>query len=79
MDLEFILSVISDGPTKSLAYRRLQYLASKFDMHYLLNDFAEVADMKVRFMISRPPSWTHKFKQKVPHRYHSPSTEWSEV
>lgn len=46
MDLEFILGVISDGPTKSLAYRRLQYLASKFDMHYLLNDFAEVADMK---------------------------------
>lgn len=50
MDLEFVLGVISDGPTKSLAYRRLQYLASKFDMHYLLNEFQEVADMKVRIV-----------------------------
>ena len=79
MDLEFILGVISDGPTKSLAYRRLQYLASKFDMHYLLNDFAEVADMKVRFVISCPSSWTHESKQKGPHRYHIPLTEWCEV
>ena len=47
MDLEFVLSVISDGPTKSLAYRRLQYLTSKFDMYYLLNEYQEVADMKV--------------------------------
>ena len=48
LDLEFVLSVISDGPTKSLAYRRLQCLTSKFDMYYLLNEYQEVADMKVR-------------------------------
>lgn len=48
MDLEFVLGVISDGPTKSFAYRRLQYLTSKFDMYYLLNEFQEIADMKVR-------------------------------
>lgn len=47
MDLEFVLGVISDGPTKSFAYRRLQYLSSKFDMYYLLNEFQEIADMKV--------------------------------
>jgi AMP deaminase len=52
MDLEFVLGVISDGPTKSLAYRRLQYLASKFDMYYLLNEFQEVADMKARIIVS---------------------------
>ncbi|KAF9646656.1 AMP deaminase [Thelephora ganbajun] len=46
LDLEFVLGVISNGPTKSLAYRRLQYLASKFDMYYLLNEYQEVADMK---------------------------------
>jgi AMP deaminase len=31
-DLELVLSVISDGPTKSFAIRRLQYLLSKFIM-----------------------------------------------
>ena len=52
LDLEFVLGVISDGPTKSLAYRRLQYLTSKFDMYYLLNEYQEVADMKVGCLIS---------------------------
>ena len=52
MDLEFVLGAISDGPTKSLAYRRLQYLVSKFDMYYLLNEYQEVADMKVWVVIS---------------------------
>ena len=51
VDLEYILGVISDGPTKSLAYRRLRYLASKFDMYYLLNEYQEVSDMKVRVAI----------------------------
>lgn len=52
VDLEYILGVISDGPTKSLAYRRLRYLASKFDMYYLLNEYQEVSDMKVRVAYS---------------------------
>src|SRR5436309_2049611 len=30
MDLDFILNVISDGPTKTYAYRRLRYLESKW-------------------------------------------------
>ncbi|KAI0322399.1 AMP deaminase [Amylostereum chailletii] len=46
MDLDFSLSVISDGPTKSFAFRRLQYLESKFTMHALLNEFQEMAAMK---------------------------------
>lgn len=52
VDLEYILGVISDGPTKSLAYRRLRYLASKFDMYYLLNEYQEVSDMKVSIAYS---------------------------
>ena len=46
MDLDYVLSIISDGPTKSFAFRRLKYLASKFDMYTLLNEFQELADMK---------------------------------
>ncbi|KAF9013148.1 hypothetical protein BDQ17DRAFT_1270633 [Cyathus striatus] len=46
VDLDYVLSVIADGPTKSFAYRRLKYLASKFEMYQLLNEFQELADMK---------------------------------
>ena len=48
IDLEYVLGVISDGPTKSFAFRRLGYLASKFTMYQLLNEFQEIADIKVR-------------------------------
>ena len=47
MDLEYVLGVISDCPTKSFAFRRLNYLANKFQMYSLLNEFQELADMKV--------------------------------
>ncbi|GJE88462.1 AMP deaminase [Phanerochaete sordida] len=46
MDLEYVLGVMADGPTKSFAYRRLGYLSSKFTMYSLLNEFQELADMK---------------------------------
>ncbi|KAJ8593963.1 AMP deaminase [Rhizopogon salebrosus TDB-379] len=46
VDLDYVLSVISDGPSKSIAYRRLKYLTSKFEMYSLLNEFQEMADMK---------------------------------
>ena len=72
MDLEYVLGVISDGPTKSLAYRRLQYLASKFDMYYLLNEYKEVSDMKVGDLFLRPSVWAHELEQNVPHRYLTP-------
>jgi AMP deaminase len=48
MDLDFVLGVISDGPTKSFAFRRLQYLGGKFTMYTLLNEFQEMTEMKVR-------------------------------
>jgi AMP deaminase len=47
MNLDYIIGVISDGPTKSFAHRRLKYLASKFEMYILLNEHNETAEMKV--------------------------------
>ena len=46
MDLEAILDVSSDGPSKSFAFRRLQYLEGKFNLYNLLNEYQEVADSK---------------------------------
>ncbi|THU95467.1 AMP deaminase [Dendrothele bispora CBS 962.96] len=45
-DLDYVLGVISDGPTKSFAFRRLRYLSSKFQMYSLMNELQEMADMK---------------------------------
>ncbi|KAL7414079.1 AMP deaminase [Mrakia frigida] len=46
IDLEYVLSVCSDGPAKSFAFRRLKYLASKWNLYTLLNEYQELADMK---------------------------------
>ncbi|KAJ1599402.1 hypothetical protein NDA14_000879 [Ustilago hordei] len=45
-DLDYLLSVISDGPIKSYAWRRLKYLESKWNLYFLLNEYRELADMK---------------------------------
>jgi AMP deaminase len=46
VDLEKLLNVSVDGPAKSFAFRRLQYLEGKFSLHCLLNEYQEVADTK---------------------------------
>ena len=46
-DLEYLLGVCSDGPAKSFAFRRLKYLSSKWSLYCLLNEYQELADMKV--------------------------------
>ncbi|TDZ36269.1 AMP deaminase [Colletotrichum trifolii] len=46
MDLDQILSLSSDGPSKSFAFRRLQYLEGKFNLYALLNEYQETADSK---------------------------------
>jgi AMP deaminase len=51
MDLDFVLGVIADGPTKSFAFHRLQYLPEKFCMYTLINEFQEMTEMKVRFAL----------------------------
>ncbi|ORY91145.1 hypothetical protein BCR43DRAFT_479906 [Syncephalastrum racemosum] len=45
-DMDYVLTVISDGPAKSFAFRRLRYLDSKWQMYILLNEFQELADSK---------------------------------
>lgn len=46
-DLDFLLQVISDGPTKSFSFRRLRYLESKFQLFALLNEYQELAASKI--------------------------------
>ena len=46
MDLDEILTISSDGPSKSFAFRRLQYLEGKFSLYVLLNEYQETADSK---------------------------------
>ncbi|PTB70099.1 AMP deaminase [Trichoderma citrinoviride] len=46
VDLEEIIRVSSDGPSKSFAFRRLKYLEGKFDLYALLNEYQETADSK---------------------------------
>ncbi|CAG8501711.1 10369_t:CDS:10, partial [Ambispora gerdemannii] len=46
VDLDAILDIISDGPTKSYAYRRLRYLESKWHMYVISKEDQETADSK---------------------------------
>jgi AMP deaminase len=46
MDLEAIHDISSNGPAKSFAYRRLQYLEGRYNLHTLLNEYEEVAETK---------------------------------
>ena len=46
MDLDTVLNASSDGPSKSFAFRRLQYLEGKFNLYSLLNEYQEMADSK---------------------------------
>jgi AMP deaminase len=46
MAIDAILDISSDGPAKSFAYRRLQYLEGRYNLYTLLNEYEEVADTK---------------------------------
>ncbi|RMZ83439.1 hypothetical protein DV737_g1531, partial [Chaetothyriales sp. CBS 132003] len=46
MALDTVLDIASDGPAKSFAYRRLQYLEGRYNLYALLNEYEEVADTK---------------------------------
>lgn len=48
IDLDKVLDISSDGPSKSFAFRRLQYLEGKWNLYILLNEHQEMADSKVR-------------------------------
>ncbi|EDO18899.1 hypothetical protein Kpol_1023p68 [Vanderwaltozyma polyspora DSM 70294] len=41
LDLDKMVSISSDGPAKSFAFRRLQYLEARWNLYYLLNEYQE--------------------------------------
>ena len=45
-DLDYIIDVISDGPAKTFAFRRLRYLEAKYQMYSLVNENVELAETK---------------------------------
>ncbi|XP_072242501.1 AMP deaminase 3b isoform X2 [Leuresthes tenuis] len=46
IDLSHVLAMIADGPTKTYCHRRLNFLASKFYLHEMLNEMAELKELK---------------------------------
>lgn len=46
MDLDDIISISAEGPAKSFAFRRLQYLEAKWNLYSLLNEYQEISDTK---------------------------------
>ena len=67
MDLDWVLGVIADGPTKTFAFRRLKYLTNKWNMYSLLNENQEVTDIQVCLRLAHclVLIW---LEQSVPHR-----------
>ncbi|PVU84539.1 hypothetical protein BB559_005411 [Furculomyces boomerangus] len=45
-DFDFLMEMVADGPTRSLAFRRLKYLEVKFQMHLHLNEWHEKAESR---------------------------------
>lgn len=45
-DLEYIINVSSDGPSKSFAFRELDILEGKFNLYFLVNEYEETAICK---------------------------------
>jgi len=45
-DCKALMALVVDGPTKSLAYTRLEYLKKRFQMHRMLNETSETAEQK---------------------------------
>ncbi|XP_047436490.1 AMP deaminase 3 isoform X2 [Mugil cephalus] len=46
IDLSHVLALIADGPTKTYCHRRLNFLSSKFYLHEMLNEMAELKELK---------------------------------
>ncbi|XP_060924455.1 AMP deaminase 3 [Limanda limanda] len=46
IDFGHLLNMIADGPTKTYCHRRLNFLSSKFYLHEMLNEMAELKELK---------------------------------
>lgn len=45
-DLDQIIAISSEGPAKSFAFRRLEYLEAKWNLYSLLNEYQETTESK---------------------------------
>lgn len=46
VDMERLIKIASDGPMKSFAFKRLEYLEAKWNLYYLLNEHEEISESK---------------------------------
>ncbi|KAM9481038.1 AMP deaminase 3b isoform 1-T4 [Clarias gariepinus] len=46
IEMTHVLAMIADGPTKTYCHRRLNFLMSKFYLHEMLNELAEMKELK---------------------------------
>ncbi|KAL1021123.1 hypothetical protein UPYG_G00009100 [Umbra pygmaea] len=46
-DMNFLIALIAQGPTKTYAHRRLKFLMSKFNVHEMLNEMEEMKELKL--------------------------------
>ncbi|XP_037310611.2 AMP deaminase 3 [Pungitius pungitius] len=46
IDFSHVLAMIADGPTKTYCHRRLNFLSLKFYLHEMLNEMAELKELK---------------------------------
>lgn len=45
-DMNFLIALIAQGPTKTYTHRRLKFLTSKFNVHEMLNEMEEMKELK---------------------------------
>ncbi|XP_023687104.1 AMP deaminase 1 isoform X2 [Paramormyrops kingsleyae] len=45
-DMNFLIALIAQGPTKTYSHRRLKFLMSKFNVHEMLNEMEEMRELK---------------------------------
>ncbi|KAL7884686.1 hypothetical protein AOLI_G00074560 [Acnodon oligacanthus] len=45
-DMNFLIALIAQGPTKTYTHRRLKFLRSKFNVHEMLNEMEEMKELK---------------------------------
>ncbi|KAG7472716.1 hypothetical protein MATL_G00111810 [Megalops atlanticus] len=45
-DMNFLIALIAQGPTKTYTHRRLKFLLSKFNVHEMLNEMEEMKELK---------------------------------
>ncbi|XP_034000474.1 AMP deaminase 1 [Trematomus bernacchii] len=45
-DMNFLIALIAQGPTKTYTHRRLKFILSKFNVHEMLNEMEEMNELK---------------------------------